>query len=175
MWKLNGFKVLIKPLEQYLVYNACINTYKVNISFTIVFVLGPICKQPVPLLWWLLCLGAVSWASLVAQVVKCLSAMKETQVRSLSWEDPLEKEMAAHSSILAWKIPWTMEPVRLPSMGSQRVGHDWATSLSLSQWYSILNFLVRAQDISYRAIVDIRLKTTKIWRQTKGLYHFRKW
>ena len=64
------------------------------------------------------------WASLVAQMVKRLSAIQETQVRSLGWEDPLEKEMAAHSSILAWKIPWTMEPGRLPSMGSQRVGHD---------------------------------------------------
>ena len=63
-------------------------------------------------------------ASLVAQMVKRLSAMQETQVRSLGWEDPLEKEMAAHSSILAWKIPWTVEPGRLPSMGSQRVGHD---------------------------------------------------
>ena len=62
--------------------------------------------------------------SLVAQMVKCLSAMQETWVRSLGWEDPLEKEMAAHSSILAWKIPWTAEPGRLPSMGSQRVGHD---------------------------------------------------
>ena len=57
-------------------------------------------------------------------MVKRLSAMQETQIRSLGWEDPLEKEMAAHSSILAWKIPWTEEPGRLPSMGSQRVGHD---------------------------------------------------
>ena len=53
-----------------------------------------------------------------------LPAMWETQVQSLGWEDPLEKEMAAHSSILAWKIPWTEEPGRLQSMGSQRVGHD---------------------------------------------------
>ena len=70
------------------------------------------------------CVFRNSWASLVAQTVKRLSAMQETQVRSLGWEDPLEKEMAAHSSILAWKIPWTVEPGRLPSMGSQRVGHD---------------------------------------------------
>ena len=63
-------------------------------------------------------------ASSVAQTVNCLSAMQETWVRSLGQEDPLEKEMAAHSSILAWKIPWTAEPGRLPSMGSQRVGHD---------------------------------------------------
>ena len=58
--------------------------------------------------------------SLVAQPVKHLPAMWETLVRSLSLEDPLEKEMATHSSTLAWKIPWTKEPGRLPSMGSQR-------------------------------------------------------
>ena len=63
-------------------------------------------------------------ASLVAQTVKRLPTMQETQVRSLGWGDPLEKEMAIHSSILAWKIPWTEDPVRLQSMGSQRVGHD---------------------------------------------------
>ena len=60
----------------------------------------------------------------MTQMVKCLPAMQETRVLSLGWEDPLEKEMAAHSSILAWKIPWTAEPGRLPSMGLQRVGHD---------------------------------------------------
>ena len=60
----------------------------------------------------------------MAQTVKLLSAMQETQVRSLGWEDPLEKEMAAHSSILAWKIPWMAEPGRLLSIGSQRVRHD---------------------------------------------------
>ena len=60
----------------------------------------------------------------MAQMVKCLSAMQETQVQSLGWEDPLEKEMANHSSILAWKIPRMAEPGRLLSMGSQRVGHD---------------------------------------------------
>ena len=70
--------------------------------------------------------------SLVAQTVKCLSTMWETQVQSLVWEDPLEKEMAIYSSTIAWKIPWTEEPGRLQSMGLQRVGHDWATSLSLS-------------------------------------------
>ena len=65
-----------------------------------------------------------NWTSLVAQTVKRLSTMRETQVRSLGWEDPLEKEMAIHSSTAAWKIPWTEEPGRLQSMGSQRVGHD---------------------------------------------------
>ena len=63
-------------------------------------------------------------ASLVAQAVKRLPTMRETQVRSLDQEDPLEKEMATHSSSLAWKIPWMEEPGRLQSMGSQRVGHD---------------------------------------------------
>ena len=63
-------------------------------------------------------------ASLVAQMVKRLSAMQETCVRFLGWEDSLEKEMSAHSSILAWKILWTSGPVRLPSMRSQRVGYD---------------------------------------------------
>ena len=62
--------------------------------------------------------------SLVAQTVKCLPAMRETWVQSLGQEDPLEKEMATHSSTLAWKIPWMDEPGRLQSMGSQRVGHD---------------------------------------------------
>ena len=60
----------------------------------------------------------------VAQTVKRLSTMRETWVRSLGQEDPLEKEMAIHSSAIAWKIPWTEEPDRLQSMGSQRVGHD---------------------------------------------------
>ena len=67
-------------------------------------------------------------ASLVAQAVKNLPAVQETRVRSLAREDPLEKEMATHSSILSWKISWTEEPGGLQSMGSQRVGHDSATS-----------------------------------------------
>ena len=61
----------------------------------------------------------ITWVSLVVQTVK-----RETQVRSLGREDLLEKEMASHSSILAWKIPWTGQPGGLQSMGSQRVGHD---------------------------------------------------
>ena len=72
-----------------------------------------------------------SWASLVAQLVKNPPAKWETWVRSLGWEDPLEKGTATHSSILAWKIPWTIQ-----SMGSQRVEHYWVTFTftSLSQW-----------------------------------------
>ena len=60
----------------------------------------------------------------MAQMVKRLPTMPETQVRSLGWEDPVEKEMATLSNTLAWKTPWTEEPVRLQSMGLQRVGHD---------------------------------------------------
>ena len=64
------------------------------------------------------------WTSLVAQTVKRLPTVQETQVQSLGQEDLLEKEMATHSSILAWKMPWMEEPGRLQSMGSQRVGHN---------------------------------------------------
>ena len=73
------------------------------------------------------------WASLVAQTVKRLPAMRETWVQFLGQEDPLEKEMATHSSTLACKIPWTEEPGRLQSTGSQRVRQDGASSLSLSR------------------------------------------
>ena len=68
----------------------------------------------------------IAWSltSLVAQMVKRLSTMRETRVRSLGWEDPLEKEMAIHFRTIAWKIPWTEEPGRLQPMGSQRIGHD---------------------------------------------------
>ena len=67
--------------------------------------------------------------SLVAQMVKHLPTVQETWVRSLGQEDPLEKEMAPHCSTLAWKIPWMEEHGRLQSIGLQRVGHDWVTSL----------------------------------------------
>ena len=73
----------------------------------------------------------------MAQTVKCLPDMQETWVRFLGREDPLEKEMTIHSSTLAWKIPWMEEPDRLQSMGSQRVGHDWATSRFLREAYNV--------------------------------------
>ena len=95
-----------------------------------------------------ICISYVSWicrwilyllvkTSLVAQMVKHLSTMWETRVRSLGREDPLEKEMAIHSSTIAWKIPWTEEPGRLQSMGSQRVRHDWATDNNKSIYWLI--------------------------------------
>ena len=86
--------------------------------------LGAPGKSPVSFSLCVDCLSLCHLASLVAQTVMNLPAMQETQVRSLDQEDPLEKGMAAHSSILAWEIPWTEEPSGLQSMGLQRVGHD---------------------------------------------------
>ena len=92
--------------------------------------------------WWLVLktklivwidLSCTKPAFLEAQMVKHLPAMQETWVQSLDQEDPLEKEMATHSSTFAWKIPWMEKPGRLQSMRSQRVPQDWATLLSLSQ------------------------------------------
>ena len=73
---------------------------------------------------WIAIAFSKYWTSLVAQRLKCLPGMQETGVRSLGWEDPLEKEMAMHSSTLPWRIPWREVPRRLQSMGLQRVGHD---------------------------------------------------
>ena len=86
--------------------------------------------------------------------VKASAWMRKTQVQSLGREDPLEKEMATHSSILAWRIPWREEPGRLQFLGSQRVGHDWATSLSLSLWfihfyYGIVSFICKYHAFYY--------------------------
>ena len=94
--------------------------------------------------WYFMCMNVtlkrihwgtslVVWASLVAQMVKNLPTIQETRVLSLGREDPLEKGMATHSSILAWRIPWTEEPGGPQSMGLQRVGHDWATN---TFWWS---------------------------------------
>ena len=93
-----------------------------------------------PLIWfpclWSWCLHLALFVSVTfplrcfkssPQQVNNLPAMQETQVLPLSWEDPLEKEMATHSSVLAWKIPWTEEPGWLQYKGPQRVRHDWAT------------------------------------------------
>ena len=73
-------------------------------------------------------------ASLVAQTIKNLPAMWKTRVWSLGWEEPLKKEMATHSSILAWKIPWAEEPGGPQSMLSQSVRHDWETNTLLCYW-----------------------------------------
>ena len=78
-------------------------------------------------------------ASLVAQTVKNLPAMRETQVWSLGLEDPLEKVMATHSSILPWKIQWTEDPGGLQSMGLQRAGHDWVTNIWRVEMGKVMN------------------------------------
>ena len=87
------------------------------------------------------------WASLVAQVVKNLAAMQETRVPSLGQEDPLEKERATHSSILAWRIPRTEEPGGLQSMGSQRVRHGWAANTHTSLTFVIFLKNKKTMDI----------------------------
>ena len=76
----------------------------------------------------------ILWTSLVAQLVKNLHAMQETWVRFLGWEDPLEKEKATHSRILAWRIPWAVQ-----SMGLQRVRHNWASFTSLRFFWQVLD------------------------------------
>ena len=82
-------------------------------------------------------------ASLVPQMVKNLPAMQETWVWSLDPEDPLEKGMATYSNILAWRIPWTEEPGGLPSMGSQRIMHDWVTNTShIELWSQTMNGII---------------------------------
>ena len=88
-------------------------------------------------------------ASLVAQRVKHLPAMWKTWVQSPGWEDPLEKEMATHSSTLSWRMPWMEELGRLQSMGSQRVIHGWATSLCTLQSVDILLLLAWADRCPY--------------------------
>ena len=96
------------------------------------------CPLYYPTTVWLYCLG---WASLLAQTVKNLPAMQETQVWSLRWEDLPEKRMATHSSILAWRIPWTEEQDGLQSMVLQRVGQDWVTNtLTFTVLFSLLTF-----------------------------------
>ena len=119
-------------------------------------------------IWW-------SWeASLVAQAVKRLPAMQETWVRSLGWEDTLEKEMATHSSILAWKIAWMEEPGRLQSMWSQRVRHDWVTSFSLCQLWAVVRDFIKCSSVGEFLIFshDER-RVTHFGRKTKGVrYHF---
>ena len=91
--------------------------------------LNPFCRLLL-LLVSFTCSTIIYGASLVAQMVKNPPAMQETWVRSLGWEDPLEEDMATHSSILAWRNPWTEEPGRLWSIGLQRVRRDWATKHS---------------------------------------------
>ena len=86
-----------------------------------------------------------------------MQEMQETQVRSLGWEDPLEKEIVTHSSIIAWKIPWTEEPGRLQSMGSQRVGHDWAAECTHAHAHTRVHAHTHTHTLSFnQAYVTIQ-------------------
>ena len=100
--------------------------------------------------------------------VKRLPIMQETQVRSLDWEDSLAKEMATHSGTLAWKIPWKEKPGRLQSMESERVGHDWATSLSFTKWFLIfVSPLTQVQSLCWEDPLEKEMAThssTLAWK-----------
>ena len=104
-----------------------------------------------------------------SQSLKNLPAVQETRVRSLGWKDPLEKEMATHSNILAWKISWTEKPGGLQSMGSQRVAQDWATKTYLwwcKLWASLVVLVVKNLPANAGDIRDIDACVRKIcWRR----------
>ena len=107
------------------------------------------------------------WVSLVAQMVKNLFAMQETRVLSLRQEDPLEKGMATHSSILAWRTLWTEELGRLQSMGSQRLRHDWATNTLYSIDWPLSHSGVRASFRLYsRKSTCTFTVSLRIWSST---------
>ena len=111
------------------------------------------------------------WAFLVAQRLKRLPPMRETWVRSLGREDPLEKEMVIHFSILAWRIPWTEKPSRLHPTGSQRVGHDWATSP-----YFTLPYLTLMRPKSFFSLLNRLMKQyigiQKVSETDSNILHF---
>ena len=110
------------------------------------------------------------WVSLVAQMVKSLPAVWETQVQSLGWEDPLEKEMATHSSILAWKIAWMEESGRLQSIRLQRVSHNRATSLSLFSWGLLPQFrddITETEKLNnFSKIAQLIINAAGVWAKT---------
>ena len=108
------------------------------------------------------------WASLMAQMVKNLPATQETWVQSLGWKDPLEKGMATHSSILAWRIPWTEEPGALQSVGSQRVGHEWATTTNMN--ISCYSFCSSILDMGFLVAQMVKNRTAmqETWVRSLG-------
>ena len=116
----------------------------------------------------------------MVQIVKNLPAMRKTWVQSLGQEDPLEKEMATHSSILDWRIPWTEEPGRLQSLGSQRVWHDWATNTHTHKptqpfkinWMELISFVLKDSCLFFCCV----LESIQRWLWNGGLlyrgFHF---
>jgi len=124
-----------------------------SIFFMCLFVIHTYCLWSVHSSFYLFLIGCIfliefCWFfivnSLVAWTVKCLPTMRESWVQSLGWEYPLEKEMATHSSTHAWKIPWIEEPSGLQSIGSQKVWHDWVTSLDFTycEFMSIVIYVI---------------------------------
>ena len=101
---------------------------------------------------WALTEGhSAKWIRFVAQMVENLPVMQETQVQSLGWEAPLEKGKATHFRILAWRIPWTEEPGRLQSLGSQRVGHNWTTNTHMQT--SVFRYYLSKRRIQERGFM----------------------
>ena len=127
--------------------------------------------------WGHSCYGA----SLVAETVKTLPAMQETRVQSLGQEDPLEKGMATHSSILAWEIPWTEEPGGLQSSGWHRVGHDWATNCftfmlsETSIWSKSMRdelWFLRFGNVLWRTEFSFFIRLNKKISRIRSVIHF---
>ena len=116
----------------------------------------------------------VNVQSLIAQLVKNLPAIQEAQVWFLGWEDPLEKEMATHSSIRAWRIPWTEEPGALQSMGSQWVRHNFATKPPPPQWW-FKKFCKEDKSLEDKSTVPGHQKLTN-WEdhQNWSFYNYRR-
>ena len=117
------------------VNNKCMGSSGVCITSLELSSVGTECQNLYISVW-------MSWLSLVAQMVNNLPAMWETQVWSLGQEDPLEKGMANHASILVWRIPWVEEPGGLQSTGSQRVGHNWVTEHTRTSLHSLWKILL---------------------------------
>ena len=114
---------------------------------------------------WLVITVSHYRASLVAQMVKNQPAMRETQVQSLCWDDPLEKRMVIYSSILAWRIPWTEEPGGLQSMGLQRVRHDWS---DLTYSFTLTNSLTHSHSLAHTLLSRYYYLQGKKLRQREG-------
>ena len=110
----------------------------------------------------------------MAQRLKHLPGMQETRVQSLGREDPLEKEMATHSSTLAWRIPWREEPGRLQSTRSQRVGHNWATSLSLFKLHLLIqnlqcNMILLILNLPFKGFFEYTIQVFPVDQLVKNL------
>ena len=112
---------------------------------------------------WRFCVCVCAGTCLAAQMVKRLSTMRETRVQSLGQEDPLEKEMAIHSSTIAWKIPWTEEPGRLQSMVPQKVRHDWATFLYVLSRFSHVQLFVTPWTVAHQCPLSMRFPRLEYW------------